>query len=186
MKTTISEYDYLIMNTGYTFRLLDRLGLQVIETEKENTNKNDYKKNGIFKIEIGLDQEHEKQVEIQSEYHDSDDIDFIYDGDIKSFNKEIIFIRDGSWGNGLYKMKDKDEDFDKVIKILEKNFKKKELNGVICFKKNGSKHNFCRINEYTQMLRDANYCCLFDMESICLLEEDDIKICIVNFDSESG
>jgi len=39
MKTTISEYDYLIMNTGYTFRLLDRLGLQVIETEKENTNK---------------------------------------------------------------------------------------------------------------------------------------------------
>jgi len=170
MKITIEKFDYLIIQSGYTSRLLKKWDIHIIDTIKPESDTKAARGDGIFIIS-------------QTNRNSSDDSDDSDDELVDVLNS-MLFIKDGLWGSGLYKMEDREQDIETVLGILEKNGV--DWDGTICFKTDSGIPLLDQYPIIKHMLEEAQYCFGGNMYSITYLEEDGKSVCIIKHDCESG
>lgn len=169
MKFTIEKFDYLLIQSGYTSRLLTKLGLEITDVIKQETDPKAARGDGIFTISP-----HGQYI------NDEDSDEILFD-----VIDRILFIRDGLYGNGLYKMDGKEQYIKTVFRILDKN--SVDCDGTICFKTD--KGGLPLLDHYLdikQTLEETGYCFFGNMYSVTYLEEDGKSVCIIKHDCESG
>lgn len=207
MKKNKNHLDYLIVNTGYTSRLIKRLGFDKVELVQENAWKakksakaghnNIYKvgytfdyrsQEGIDKIRASVGNESSHGIWCEGlddafSFDDRYDEDVLPDEYIDAFHNFItscVYIYDDLWGNGLYKISDENDEIDKVISIMDAN--KISKCGTICFRCKSRKD----IAMFTNIIKKLNYCQMFEYEGDEYVDSDDLVISIASFDTESG
>lgn len=196
----ISNLDYVIINSGYTARLVKRLAYNNITVIKENTSEDTYNKNGVYRIKHvikgGNDSDDEKSNEEECDDEESEEEDEIYysimdrtELSFKDFDwkeqvdlliNNCMFINDGLWGNGLYKIGD-----DATIDLILKAQGDTQHRGTICYKC-GSLGYAMRIID---VLQKVSYCYGLETGAITEIEyhhENNLKIAIISLDTESG
>ncbi len=171
----IDKLDYIILETGYTGRIVTRLvksGLAKIQKLKTKT---------VVKLD-----------DIVQTADDNDDrlvdIDFneFGDGDVEDQFEEFfsllqytVFIYDKLWGDGYYEFNKKEaDDVSKVVDLTT-------ISGGICIKTN----NLFTGISWVNMLATMDYCAYLSpggITSIRYIAKDGVKLAIVGFDAESG
>lgn len=157
-KTTTEKATYCVLSSGYTGRLVSKLGYKKTLIEEN-----------MYKIKINKKSDN---------YNDL--IDDIDDDDItERFYDQILFISDKLWGKGTYYTNKKNAA--KIINILDS--EKMKLSGTICLKC----ENFLTINYYIQLLKNVYFCaCYGEICDITIIEKDGEKIIYCVIDAESG
>jgi hypothetical protein len=140
----MNNLDYLIVNTGYTSRLIKRLGFDQEICLQENALKSTYKKKGhnnIYKVGYSFDYKTKDGIskimaskfskELDNAFHFNDDGDDAIENFVR-FIDSCVYIYDDLWGQGLYKISDDSNEINKIMSILDA--KKIYKCGTICFK----------------------------------------------------
>ena len=176
-KINTNGMTYCIMQSGYTGRLIDMIGFNNAQLiKKDKTKKEDC--NNMYKMN------HSKYTD---EYKDfiNNCCDQLYcslnDSFLDSFFENLVFISDTNYGDGTYYVKS--DSVEKIQSILKK--ERIDFFGTICFRCN----NVYECMQYVKMLRTANYCAMLDFDTmldITIIQNEDEKILMIVFDSESG
>jgi len=199
-KSNKNALDYLIVNTGYTSRLVTRLGFDKVDLVMENAWKkkkgDKIRHNNIYKVGYSFDYKSQEGIDkIRNNVGDScEELDnaFTFDDrpggvlpneyitEFDEFINSCLYIYDDLWGNGLYKVSDNDEEINKVIAVLDAN--KIGKYGTVCFR--------CKsrddIKKFTKIIRKLDYCQMFDYEGDEYVDTDELIITVASFDTESG
>lgn len=156
-KTTKIEFDYVILRTGYTYRLLfkNRLAELIEEMQLKNYNHENY-----------------KIMFIKDELHDSEN--FIWDSELLlKDNKEILADIGGDSEKTFVEEKDKIEAINREIND----------DGYLCVKTN----SFDVVIKLGECLSDLQYCSIFGILRMNLVDIPDVgKVLFIRYDSESG
>ena len=200
MKTDRNYLDYLIVNTGYTSRLIKLLGFDKVELIKENAfPKGTYTKDGhnnVYKVGYTFDYRSQEGVDkirnSANKWRRKLDEAFTFydrpggvlpDEYIEAFDDFInscVYIYDDLWGNGLYKISNENDEINKVMSILDAH--KIEKNGTVCF--------ICKERDdialFTNIIKKLEYCRTFDYLGDRYVDSDDLVITVASFDTESG
>lgn len=172
-----NDLDYVVINTSYTFRLIDKLAFNKIDTITENTNEK-YDGNGVYRISHLYNTEQEKYSKIEQETEFIDSFE-IFMEPINKFIDNCLFIHDMIGGQGLYKIGNDDE-IEKVLKVLDEN--EIDKNGIVCLKCT----NRSDIIGHLNILKDLDYCKMFGYAGDLYIDTDEMIITVVNYDTESG
>lgn len=169
MKIKIKNFDYLVIKSGYTSRLLNKWNFESITTIKPESDEKSLRGDGIFSIS-----------QPNRCFTNNDDEDELFNDIMDS----ILFINDGLWGKGLYKMENKEEDINVVLDTLNKN--DEEFDGVICFKSYNDMTLLTDYYDIKSLLEESEYCVFGNIYAITYLEENGTRVCIIEHDCESG
>lgn len=187
-----NKLDYVLINTGYTSRLIKLLGFDVINCIKSSSVED---KNKVFRVGYSHDIDKtttadiDKILERGSKWRGNLNEAFTFDDrengiipddyieEFINFMKNCLFIYDDLWGEGLYKIGD-DEEIEKVLSSL----KGHNLSGTICFNC-GTRDD---IMSYATFLKKLEYCVFFDYEGDSYINCPDMVITVASFDTESG
>ncbi len=189
-----NKLDYLIINTGYTSRIIDRLGFDKIECIQENAFTPEHDEydgqgqNNIYKVGYTFDYRTEEGFKkaMKKPYYRMSAFDIRQSKDdlpkFTSFIESCVYICDDLWGQGLYKISDNDAEINKIISILDKKGISKY--GTICFRCKSRKD----ISFFKHIIEELGYCAIFNYEGDEYVdcEEDELIITIASFDTESG
>ncbi|QKF94466.1 hypothetical protein QKU48_gp1008 [Fadolivirus algeromassiliense] len=179
----IDELDYVVINSGYTERLVNRLFYDCITAVKENDSLDKYNKNGIFIIKQVNEFENDPYDAILDRNDSLSYKDFEIHQNIDLLINNLIFIYDGLCGEGLYKTENSNN-ADNIIRTI--NDETKILrSGTVCFKCK----SIGRAMEIIKILKKFNFCYGIDCNAITEIEyvdKDNIKIAIISLDTESG
>ena len=193
--TNRNKLDYLIVNTGYTSRIINRLGFDKIDCVQKNALT---KKNGkpgkkghsdIFKVGYSFDHKTKDGIskimatKFGKELDDA--FNFKMDGgeaieEFSRFMDSLIYVYDDLWGQGLYIISDNDQEINKIMSILDAKGIYKD--GTICFRCDSRKD----IQFFTNIIKNLDYCRMFDYEGDEDIDTDELVITVASFDSESG
>lgn len=177
MKKSRNCLDYVVIRTGYTARLVNKLAFNNIDVINEAMS-NELYKNGVYRISHSYSTVEKRDLHIQSVVQ-FDDFFETYEISIDKFIDNCLFINDGLWGNGLYKVGD-DTEIDKVLNVLKLN----DINttGIVCLKCNTRSD----IIGYLGTLKDLHYCNMVEYCGDEYVDTDEMIITIVEYDTESG
>ena len=193
--TDRNKLDYLIIQTGYTSRIISRLGFDKIDCIKKNALT---KKNGkpgkkghsdIFKVGYSFDYKTKEGISkiMATKFGKKldDTFNFIADGDdaIEEFSRfmdSLIYVYDDLWGTGLYNVSDNDQEINKIMSILDAKGIGKD--GTICFRCDARKD----ITFFTNIIKKLDYCQMFEYLGDEYVDTDELVITVASFDSESG
>ena len=193
--TNRNKLDYLIVNTGYTSRIISRLGFDKIDCVQKNALT---KKNGkpgkkghsdIYKVGYTFDYKTKEGISkiVASKFGKKldDTFNFIADGDdatqeFSRFIDSCVYIYDSLWGTGLYITNGESEEINKIMSILDA--KGIEKDGTICFRCDARKD----ITFFTNIIKKLDYCQMFDYLGDEYIDTDELVITVASFDSESG
>lgn len=173
-RVTMSKQKYSIIACGYTSRLVNYFAFDIIE-EKSSDSQDKYHSNGVYRIS------HSHSTEKNKYEHIQDDDDCLEISDIDTFLSNCIFIKDGLWGKGLYKLGD-DGVINDIIELLNTRTRRFEIDGIICFKSDD-------YETYINILEQCHFCAFCNMESvsnITTIENDNTILTVYDLDTESG
>jgi len=158
--------DYLVVDSGYTALLILQLGFNKVKLIKQDESIGSLKTDVQRLIHDGVD-----ACKVIKERNLLDGID---DTDIIEFINSCIFIYDGVWGAGLYKIGDDDE-VDRLVKILKDTGH--SVFGLICFRCT----NVSMANERIKLLRQIRLSRLDRHVDDEIIDKDGLRIMISKF-----
>ena len=158
--TDRNKLDYLIVNTGYTFHIIEKLGFDNLECIRENTllSKNGkHRKHGhcaIYKASYKADDGINKIIpskQLKDFFACDKDLSISY---FDEFMNNCVYIYD-TLGKGIYTPSNNDnvlEEINKIMSILDS--KGIPKNGTICFRCNARSD----IEYFKRLINELNYC----------------------------
>lgn len=165
---SIKSFDYVIIETGYTARVmkcLDKLKTEFLDDCVFESPED------CDKCSDGEIKEFDKNGEKLIRSDDPPQCDCI--------NDKIMFIEDHVWGTGLYEIS---KDVQKIKQLLPLI---KNLSGTICFKCN----TLMKAMQISKILMNMDYCACFCFENLYEMQMhtiDNYRVLIMTFDCESG
>lgn len=168
MEINLMDLDYVVLRTGYTGRILNRLSEHnlVVDVGEET-----------FRLAPRL--EDEEMVDNLTDILAVGDDEFEPE-DILTFLHSIVFIKDSYGGDGIFHPEETES-------ILQTIGDRAYMNGTIAFKTT----NFSLVTLYVKILSYMQYCgCLgSDMSGIVDMKyfrDERNKVMFISFDTESG
>jgi len=182
-----NELDYIICDTGYTGRLIEKLCYTKIETIKERIMIDDMENKvtvpGIYKVRQPkkFKKKNYKKIIENPETPSFEHFRYMKKKDLNKFFDSIMFINDDVWGKGLYKI-GSDEEVDHIMNVLKTSHT--DISGIICFKCPNRKD----MKFFIEAIQSLNYCqfCAYEGDEYIPNSTNDTIITVLSWDTESG
>jgi hypothetical protein len=173
----IKNFDYLVISTGYTARILTitpaDLNLSEEESDEESTDSKATNSSPRPR-QSSSDEESDDETDLGEEGKELEAIKYWK-------RRGAIFIHDDLWGRGLYPIGSDKQEIDDILDQLPNN-----MNGVICFKCKSLGTGF---NIAAELMK-LNYCGFFTSRTLYMITyitmNNGKKVCVLTYDCESG